>query len=185
MISKDGYKIDKPLAKRILGLRSKLGQRNCSSPFSLQRRLCTAKTEIWDYPELYVLPKGCRNKSSSLMCVPSRFSRVRSMDCSPSDSSVHGILQARILEWVAMPSSRGSSWPRDEAHDSCIAGRFFYCWATGEAHTLKWFPKAFTVYCHPIISPTLSPSNLLTFFFLPYLIQHPTICHSLNTHLLF
>ena len=35
------------------------------------------------------------------------------MDCSPSDSSVHGILQARILEWVVMPSSRGSSWPRD------------------------------------------------------------------------
>ena len=35
------------------------------------------------------------------------------MDCSPPGSSVHGILQARILEWVAMPSSRGSSWPRD------------------------------------------------------------------------
>ena len=36
------------------------------------------------------------------------------MDCSPPGSSVHGILQARILEWVAMPSSRGSSWPRDQ-----------------------------------------------------------------------
>ena len=35
------------------------------------------------------------------------------MDCSPPGSSVHGIIQARILEWVAMPSSRGSSWPRD------------------------------------------------------------------------
>ena len=35
------------------------------------------------------------------------------MDCSPPDSSVHGVLQARILEWVAMPSSRGSSWARD------------------------------------------------------------------------
>ena len=35
------------------------------------------------------------------------------MDCSPPGSSVHGILQARILEWVAMPSSRRSSWPRD------------------------------------------------------------------------
>ena len=34
------------------------------------------------------------------------------LDCSPPGSSVHGILQARILEWVAMPSSRGSSWPR-------------------------------------------------------------------------
>ena len=40
------------------------------------------------------------------------------MDCSPTGSSVHGILQARILEWVAMSSSRGSSWPRDQTHVS-------------------------------------------------------------------
>ena len=38
------------------------------------------------------------------------------MDCSPPGSSVHGILQARILEWITMPSSRGSSWPRDRTH---------------------------------------------------------------------
>ena len=38
------------------------------------------------------------------------------MDCSPPDSSVHGILQARILDWVAMPSPRGSSWPRGWTH---------------------------------------------------------------------
>ena len=48
-----------------------------------------------------------------------------SMDCSPLGSSVHGIFQARILEWVAMPSSRGSSPPRDRTSISCIAGRFF------------------------------------------------------------
>ena len=50
------------------------------------------------------------------------------MDCSPPGSSVHGILQARILEWVAIFSSRGSSQPRDRTHascSSCIAGRFF------------------------------------------------------------
>ena len=40
--------------------------------------------------------------------------------CSPPDSSVHGILQVRILEWVAMPFSRGSSWPRDRTHISCV-----------------------------------------------------------------
>ena len=40
-------------------------------------------------------------------------------------SSVHGILQARILEWPAMPSSRGSSQPRDQTQVSFIAGRFF------------------------------------------------------------
>ena len=50
------------------------------------------------------------------------------MDCSSPGSSVHGILQARILEWIAMPSSRRSSWPRDQTRGSCdswIAGRFF------------------------------------------------------------
>ena len=44
--------------------------------------------------------------------------------------SVHGILQARILEWVAISSSRGSSLPRDWTQGSCIAGRFFTIWAT-------------------------------------------------------
>ena len=54
------------------------------------------------------------------------------MDCSPPDSSVHGILQARILERVANPSSRGPSWHRDRTQVSCIAGRFFTIWATRE-----------------------------------------------------
>ena len=47
------------------------------------------------------------------------------MDCSPLDSSAHGILQARILEWVAMTSYRGSSQPSDGTQVSCIAGRSF------------------------------------------------------------
>ena len=52
------------------------------------------------------------------------------LDCSPPGPSVHGILQARMLEWVAMPFSRGSSRPRDQTPVSCIAGRFFTIWAT-------------------------------------------------------
>ena len=47
------------------------------------------------------------------------------MDHSPPGSSVHGLLQVRILEWVAMPSSRGSSQPRDRTQVSWIVGRFF------------------------------------------------------------
>ena len=53
------------------------------------------------------------------------------MDGSPPGSSVHGILQARILEWVAMPSSRGSSQPRDQthiSHVSCIGRQVLYHW---------------------------------------------------------
>ena len=59
-----------------------------------------------------------------------------SVDCSPPDSSVHGSLQARILEWVAMPSSRGSSQPRDQTHVSYVSwvgSRFFATRATWEA----------------------------------------------------
>ena len=55
------------------------------------------------------------------------------MDCSPPGSSVHGILQARILEWVAIPFSRGISQPRDQIRVSRTAGRFFANRATREA----------------------------------------------------
>ena len=55
------------------------------------------------------------------------------MDCILPSSLVHGILQARIQEWVAMPSSRGSSQPRDGTQVSCIAGRFFTVCTTREA----------------------------------------------------
>ena len=57
-------------------------------------------------------------------------------DCSTPGSSVHGILQARLLVWVAILFSRGSSWPRDWTEVSCVAGRFFTIWATREAPTL-------------------------------------------------
>ena len=49
------------------------------------------------------------------------------MDSSPPGSSVRGILQASILEWIAIPFSRGSSQPREWTWVSCVAGRLFYC----------------------------------------------------------
>ena len=55
------------------------------------------------------------------------------VDCSPPSSSVHGILQARILEWVAVSFSRGSSQPRDRTQVSNIAGRRFNLCTTREA----------------------------------------------------
>ena len=59
------------------------------------------------------------------------------MDCRLPGSSVHGILQARILEWVAILFSRGSSWPRHQTWVSCIASRFFTVWAIKEAQNIK------------------------------------------------
>ena len=57
-------------------------------------------------------------------------------DCSPPGSSVHGISQARILEWLAISSSRGSSWSRDWTHVSCIGQQILYNWTFWESmHT--------------------------------------------------
>ena len=88
------------------------------------------------------------------------------MDCSPPGSSVHGILRARVLEWVAMPSSRGSSRPRDRVHIcrcllhcrqilfiylfifiSCRLITLQYC--SGFCHTLTWISHGFTCAPHP------------------------------------
>ena len=59
--------------------------------------------------------------------------------CNPMDYTVHGIPQARILEWVAFPSSRGSSQPTDQTQVPCIAGGFLTSWAIREAYlTMKF-----------------------------------------------
>ena len=64
------------------------------------------------------------------------------MDYSPPSFSAHGPLRARILEWVAISFSRGSSQPRNWTQVSCSAGRFFTDWATREAISLHpWDPS--------------------------------------------
>ena len=90
------------------------------------------------------------------------------MDCSPPGSSVHGILQAGLLEWVAMPSSRGSSWPRDQTRiscGSCTAGVFFTAEPLGKLNlwsihgyilTLAWWPAHQETTSHP---PSALPSS--------------------------
>ena len=69
--------------------------------------------------------KGLVSQSCLTLCNP--------MYCPPPGSSVHGIFQVGILEWVALPFSRGSSQPTDRAPVSYIAGRVFTVWATKEA----------------------------------------------------
>ena len=66
---------------------------------------------------LYTVPRAKLLQSRPTLC--------NAMDGSSPGSSVHWILQIRILEWVAMPSSRGSSWPRDQTCVSCLVGGFF------------------------------------------------------------
>ena len=83
----------------------------------------------------YQVEKERRKKESEvaqscpILCDP--------MDYDLPSSSVHGILQARVLEWVAISFSRGSSWPRDWTWVSHILGRCFTIWATREAKLRK------------------------------------------------
>ena len=96
------------------------------------------------------------------------------MDCSPAGSSVHGIFQARVLEWVAIAFTRGSSPPRDWTRISSvsrIAGRFFSHWAVLQ-RKIKIFKKKENLEnsavdgCHSLIDRMLS-SWLLTSQFPP------------------
>ena len=86
------------------------------------------------------------------------------MDCSPPGSSVDGILQARVLEWVTIPFSRDSSWPRDRTQVSDTAGRFFTIWTSREAQYLL---KLLLIHAY-------DPDNRLTwiFLFVKYLFKH-------------
>ena len=84
----------------------------------------------------------------SLYCVcvcvlvaQSRLTLCDPMDCSSPDFSVHGILQTSVLEWIAIPFSRGTSQPRDWTLVSCVAGTLFTVWATGKSLMLLELKK--------------------------------------------
>ena len=76
--------------------------------------------------------------------------------CDPVDYTVHGILQARILKWVAFPFSRWSSQPRDQTQVSHIAGRFFTSWATREA-----LVYVYHIYIHSSVNGHLGCYHIL------------------------
>ena len=88
------------------------------------------------------------------------FSRVRL--CDPMDYTVHGILQARILEWVAIPFSKGFSQPRDQTQVSRIAGGFFTSWARGEVQECwsGYSPAALPDPGSELVSPALQADSL-------------------------
>ena len=80
------------------------------------------------------------------------------MSRSPTGSSVHGILQARILEGVAFSLSRGTSWPRNWTQVSCIAGRCLTNWAMQEALGIHQFSSV--QFSHSVVSDSLRPRGL-------------------------
>ena len=104
-----------------------------------------AGLEKQSYPPSYI-QWPCVQNARQLICWPGVRRRsvlpcsLQPMDCNrPPGSSVHGDSLGEVLEWVAMPSSRGSSQPRDQTQVSHIAGRFFTIWATREAFSRQAF----------------------------------------------
>ena len=81
------------------------------------------------------------------------------MDCSPPGSPVHGILQARIMEWVAISFSRGSSRPRDRIRISCITGGCFTILATREAWSESHSVMSDSLWPHGLYSSWNSPGQ--------------------------
>ena len=93
---------------------------------------------FWQFLHISIWYKAIKKKSEVTQSYPTL---CNPMDCRPPGSSVHGILQARILEWVAIPFSRGSFQPRDQTWVSCTAGRFFTIWAIREAHSANFLTQ--------------------------------------------
>ena len=121
---------------------------DCSLPVSSVHRVLQARIlewvvipfsrgSSWPTNQTLVVHSLLSELPGKPICLPSESEVAQScptlcdpMDCSLPGSSLHGILQARVQEWVAISFSRGSSWPRDRTWVSCIPGRRFNLWAT-------------------------------------------------------
>ena len=98
------------------------------------RYLLLTKTKIWNFlSDLFNVEKRFKVESVKVLVTQSCPTCCDLMDYSALVSFVYGILQARILEWVAIPFSRASSWSKDRTQVFWIAGIFFTLWATREA----------------------------------------------------
>ena len=84
------------------------------------------------------LPEKPYNINSESEIAQSCPTLCNPVDCSPPGSTVHWILQARILEWVAISFSRVSSWPRDQTHISCVSCIAVWFWLETLQVTLEW-----------------------------------------------
>ena len=105
-----GLRLQQPLAFRFWLLQACLSASRWMGP------VCSRLALLWT-TELTELVCVCAHSCQTLH---------DPMDCSPPGSSVHGILQARILEWIVISSSRGSSRPSDQTHISCLEGILYH-----------------------------------------------------------
>ena len=118
------------------------------------------------------LPRGSQSTPENwtggcVFVAQSRLTLCNPRDCSPPGFSVHGVSQARILEWLAIPFSRGSSQPRDQIRVSHTGRRFLYHRATKEL----WPPGLESIYTNSSPSP---PSEVITLesALLPFMLRN-------------
>ena len=109
-----------------------------------------ATWHLLQFFKLVMYPMACVLCSVTQLCV----TLWDPMDCSPPVSFVRGILQARILEWVAISFSRGSPWPRDRTHVSCIGKQILYPCANLDRHS-KLSPASIVLFL--VTEPTPLP----------------------------
>ena len=111
----------------VAGSRARLSDFTLTFHFhALEKEMATHSCSCLENPRdsgaWWAAVSGVTQSRTRLKPLSSSSSSSNAMDCSPPGSSVHRILQAGILQWVAMPSSRGSSWPRD---GTCIS--YIFC----------------------------------------------------------
>ena len=126
----------------------------CKNPYThTESHLSICKVYRWKEIDTQIPVHVCSSRTTwcpegelkwSEVSLLSRVRFCNPMDCSPSRSSIHGILQARILEWVVISFSRRTSWPRDRTQVSLTAGRFFTIWATREVQDYHMTQKFHT-----------------------------------------
>ena len=111
----------------------------------------------------FISPKGKRSELklkvlSKKHCLKFKWKSLSHVQlCDPMDYTVHGILQARILERVTFPFSRGSLQPRDRTQVSCMAGRIFTSWATvWNKSLLQKLTEKATIHWRRITKPWIS-----------------------------
>ena len=136
---------------------------------------------------LLLWPSGSLLLTPPVVRIESESPWVTSDFCDPMDYTVYGILQARILEWVAFPFSSGSSQPRDQTRISCIAGGFFTNWATREALIFIFFRhsqkgKTLSSFSFSYFSPFVSNQNQKSNVRSSYFIHHKFYCSASFVH---
>ena len=123
------------IGKQVLCLQKSFPPRQ-EMTLRMQARTAATNSEILKLSIISLFPKLLFFSENCVLFSQSSATLCNSMGYSLPGSSVHRVLQARILKWIVMTSSRGSSQPRDQIRVSCIADSFFTAWAISEAFWL-------------------------------------------------